>query len=128
MKVFRSPEVEFHEADPNSFAGFARTRLLGSAEDGAAVHVYHVEFGDGGRTNWHTHSGAQWLLVGQGRIRVQVWGEPSLDVDAGDAVMFPPGEKHWHGAVPGSGGAHLAVNINAKTDWLEKVDDEEYRR
>ena len=126
MRVFRSPEVEFAAADPKTFQGFARTRLLGSGEEGTAVHVYHVEFGDGGRTNWHVHSGAQWLLVIQGRIRVQVSGEPALDVDAGDAVMFPPGEKHWHGATPGGGGAHLAVNVSVKTDWLEPVSDEDY--
>jgi quercetin dioxygenase-like cupin family protein len=128
MKVFRSPEVEFREADASSFVGFARTRLLGSGEAGVPVHVYHVEFGDGGRTNWHVHSGVQWLFIVQGRVRVQVWGEPALDVDAGDAIMFPPGEKHWHGATPGSGGAHLAVNVDVKTEWLEKVSDEEYRR
>jgi quercetin dioxygenase-like cupin family protein len=128
MKVFRSSEVEFRDADANTFAGFARMRLLGSAEEGTPVHVYHVEFGNGGRTNWHIHSGAQWLLVIQGRIRVQVWGEPPLDIAAGDAVMFPPGEKHWHGASPGGGGAHLAVNVQVKTEWLEKVTDEDYER
>ncbi len=36
-------------------------------------------------------------------------------------VLIPPGEKHWHGAAPGSTGTHLAVNVNAVTEWLEEV-------
>ena len=66
------------------------------------------------------------LLIVDGLVRVQRWGEPALDVRAGDAVVFSPGEKHWHGAAPGVGGTHLAVNVNVKTDWLEPVTDQEY--
>ena len=113
--------------DVHSFVGPARTKLLGSADEGTAVHVYRVEFESGARTNWHTHSGPQWLFVVEGRIRAQKWGEPHQDVDAGDAVMFTPGEKHWHGAVPDGRGTHLAVNVNVETDWLEPVSDEQYR-
>jgi quercetin dioxygenase-like cupin family protein len=126
MKVFRGSETTQKPADTTSFVGPATTKLLASAEDGAAVHVYRVEFPSGARTNWHTHSGPQWLLIVEGAIRVQCWGEPAIDVEAGDAVVFAPGEKHWHGAVPGARGVHLAVNINAQTTWLEPVADQEY--
>ena len=85
-----------------------------------------MEFEDGGRTNWHTHSGAQWLFIIAGRVRVQRWGESAEDMAEGDAVLFAPGEKHWHGATPGSRGAHLAVNVNVKTAWLEGVSDDDY--
>jgi hypothetical protein len=27
----------------------------------------------------------------------------------------------WHGAAPGSPGAHLAINVNLTTEWLEPV-------
>jgi quercetin dioxygenase-like cupin family protein len=57
---------------------------------------------------------------------VQRWGEPPQDVGVGDAVVIPPGEKHWHGAVPGERAVHLAVNVNATTEWLEPVSDEQY--
>ena len=57
---------------------------------------------------------------------MQRWGESSQDLDSGDAVVLAPGEKHWHGAVPGTTGTHLAVNVNAKTDWLEPVSDGDY--
>jgi quercetin dioxygenase-like cupin family protein len=88
--------------------------------------VYRVTFSDGGRTNWHCHSGPQWLFVVDGRVRVQAEGGGSRDLDAGDAVVVGPGERHWHGAVPGSTGTHIAVNVNAATTWLEPVSDEQY--
>ena len=126
MKIFREKESPLRSADPSSFVGPVRTTLLASGEDGAPVHLYRVEFEDGGRTNWHTHSGAQWLFIIGGRVRVQRWGDAAEDVAEGDAVLFAPGEKHWHGATPGSRGAHLAVNVNVKTAWLEGVSDEQY--
>lgn len=128
MKIFRDQASPLRDADTHSFVGRAQTKLLASDEAGTPAHVYHVRFEDGARTNWHTHSGPQWLLVTEGRIRVQTWGEPAQDVEAGDAVVIPPGEKHWHGAAPGSHGVHLAVNVNAKTDWLEPVSAEDFSR
>ena len=126
MQIFRDHDSASRPVDLRTFTGPARTKRLAAAEDGAAVHVYRVEFESGARTHWHIHSGAQWLLIVEGRIRVQCWGEPAQDVDAGDAVVIAPGEKHWHGATPGGRGVHLAVNINATTEWLERVDSNQY--
>ena len=126
MKIFRAANSAMRTADSASFVGPAQTKLLASADEGASVHVYRVEFDSGSRTNWHRHSGTQWLLIVEGRIRVQRWGEPPQDVDAGDAVVFTPGEKHWHGARPGGRGTHIAVNVNTTTEWLEAVSDEDY--
>jgi quercetin dioxygenase-like cupin family protein len=126
MKIFRADGAPFRAVDGHSFVGPARTRRLASDEGSAPVHVYHVQFDSGARTNWHIHSGAQWLFVTEGRIRVQRLGEPAQDLETGDAVVFHAGEKHWHGAVPGDRGVHLAVNIDVKTEWLEPVSDEDY--
>ena len=128
MKLFLDADSLFGPVDVKSFVGPASTKLLASADTGAPVHLYHVKFAPGGRTNWHTHTGPQWLFVIDGRVRVQRWGEPAQEVGAGDAVLFEPNEKHWHGAAKGSHGTHLAVNIHAKTDWLEPVSDEDYGR
>jgi len=126
VKIFRDSESQLRGADPQSFVGPARTKMLASAQDGESVHLYRVHFDRGARTNWHVHSGPQWLFVIEGGIRVQLWGEDAVDVGTGDAVAFAPGEKHWHGAIPGATGAHLAINVNVKTEWLEPVTDEEY--
>jgi 4-carboxymuconolactone decarboxylase len=126
MNIFRSSATLLRPVDARSFVGAAQTALLGSSDEGTSVHVYRVEFGEGGRTNWHTHSGPQWLLIVEGRVRVQTWGEAPQEVGTGDAVVIAPGEKHWHGAAPGARGTHLAVNVNVKTDWLEQVTAEQY--
>ena len=126
MRVFRAAAVPLDPADPNTFSGVAHVKRLAEDDTGTPVGVYRVVFGDGGRTNWHSHTGPQWLFVVEGRIRVQVWGAPAHDLDTGDAVVVAPDEKHWHGAVPGGSGTHLAVNVNLKTEWLEAVADAQY--
>lgn len=127
MNIFRGTDTPLRPADVKSFVGLAQTKRLASSDDGASVHVYRVEFDDGGRTNWHTHSGPQWLFIIEGRVRVQKWGEAAQEVETGDAVVIAPDEKHWHGAAPGARGTHLAVNVSVKTEWLEPVSDEQYR-
>ena len=126
MKIFRGLDVSSTAADPHTFVGKASIKRLASAQEGVPVVVYRVEFEERGRTNWHAHSGPQWLLVVEGRVRVQVWGEAPQEVGAGDAVMIAPGDKHWHGAAPGSRGVHLAINVNCTTEWFEPVSDPQY--
>jgi len=126
MHIFRGDAIAFAQADPNSFTGAARTKRLASDDVGVPAHVYRVEFEEGGRTNWHVHSGPQWLFIVDGRVRVQKWGETAHEVKAGDAVVIHPGEKHWHGAAPGTRGAHIAVNVAASTTWLEPVSEDDY--
>lgn len=128
MRIFRDDAGTMRPADPQTFSGPAFTRLFASAEEGTPVHVYRVEFLEGARTHWHIHSGPQWLFVVEGVVRIQRWGEPAIDVTAGDAINIPPDEKHWHGAAPGGRAVHLAVNVNAQTSWLEAVTDDQYTR
>ena len=128
MHVFRGEAVPFAQADTSSFTGPARTQRLAADDVGVPAHVYRVEFEEGGRTNWHMHSGPQWLFIVDGRVRVQKWGELAQELVTGDAVVIHPGEKHWHGAAPGARAAHIAVNVNATTQWLEPVSDADYRR
>jgi quercetin dioxygenase-like cupin family protein len=123
MITFRQADAPPAPADPKTFSGSAKTARLAADSAGTPVHVYRVAFEPGGRTHWHVHSGPQWLFVVEGRIRARVWGGEAVDLDTGDAVVFASGEKHWHGAAPGSRGVHLAVNINLTTEWLEPVAD-----
>ena len=128
MKIFRGEGVPRQRVDPKSFIGSAHVKKLAEHSEGIPVIVYHVEFEPGARTNWHLHSGPQWLLITEERIRIQKWGEAAQEVGVGDAVMIAPKEKHWHGAAPGQRGVHLAVNVDVMTEWLESVTDEEYGR
>lgn len=127
MRIFHRADTPRERADERTFIGPAHIQRLAHDAHGVPVHVYRVEFADGGRTNWHVHSGVQWLLVIEGRIRVQVEGEPAREADGGDAIVIAPHEKHWHGAAPGGSGTHLAVNVNFETEWLEPVTEHDYR-
>jgi quercetin dioxygenase-like cupin family protein len=68
----------------------------------------------------------QLLLVIEGRCRVQKRGEALHEVAAGGAIRIEPGERHWHGATPDGPMTHLALNINAATEWFEQVTDATY--
>jgi quercetin dioxygenase-like cupin family protein len=102
---------------------------LASDKSDAGFRVYRVTFADGGRTNWHRHAGPQWLFVIEGRIRVQTEGGAVQDLEVGDTALIAPGERHWHGAVPGSMGTHIAVNLSVSgpTVWMERVSNNDYR-
>jgi quercetin dioxygenase-like cupin family protein len=126
MKIFRAAHIPSEVGDVKTFTGDVVRTTLASDKAGTPVNVYRVEFSPGARTHWHTHDGPQWLFVVDGRIRIQKLGEPASEVVAGDAIVIQPGEKHWHGATPSSRGAHLAVNVNTATNWMEAVTDEQY--
>jgi quercetin dioxygenase-like cupin family protein len=88
-----------------------------------------VTFAPGARTAWHTHPLGQTLYVVSGFGRAQSWGGPIRDIRPGDVIWFAPGEKHWHGASPGSAMAHIAMQEaldGSAVTWLEHVTDEQY--
>ena len=92
--------------------------------------VASVTFEPGARTAWHTHPLGQTLVVTAGCGWAQRWGEPVEVIRPGDAVWFPPGEKHWHGATSTTGMTHIAIveKLAGKSaDWMEQVSDEQYR-
>lgn len=88
-----------------------------------------VTFEPGARTAWHTHPLGQILIVTSGTGLVQRWGDPVQEIHRGDVVWIPPGQKHWHGAAPGSSMAHIAIveQLDGKSvQWMEKVSDAQY--
>jgi quercetin dioxygenase-like cupin family protein len=112
------------------FTGAVRIDPLFQAPDPARVAGASVTFEPGARTAWHTHPLGQTLIVTSGCGRVQREGGTIEEIQPGDVVWFPPGEKHWHGATPTTAMTHIAIQetMNGKAvDWLEKVTDEQYR-
>jgi hypothetical protein len=53
-------------------------------------------------------------------------GEPIQEVATGGAIRIEPRERHWHGATPDAPMTHLALNVDATTEWFEKVTDLQY--
>ena len=76
-----------------------------------------------------THPLGQRLIVTSGCGWVLCRGGAKREIRAGDVVVCPPGEKHWHGATTTTGMSHIAIQeaLDGKVvEWLEKVTDEEY--
>ena len=111
------------------FTGNVRIDPLFPAVDPSRVSSALVTFEPGARTAWHTHPLGQRLVVTSGCGWVKCWGGAKREIRAGDVVVCPPGEKHWHGATATTGMSHIAVqdSLDGKpVDWLEQVTDEEY--
>ncbi|HCW52992.1 MAG TPA: gamma-carboxymuconolactone decarboxylase [Clostridium sp.] len=98
------------------------------------VGIFNVTFEPGCRNNWHIHNaekgGGQILICVAGRGYYQEWGKEPILMTPGDVVNIPVGVKHWHGAAPDSWFSHLAVEVpgeNISNEWLEEVDDSQYK-
>lgn len=90
-----------------------------------------VRFTPGARTNWHRHDVGQTLHVSEGVGLVGTRDGTVVRARAGDTVICPPAEEHWHGAAADTFMSHFAL-LEANTDgsdpttWLEPVTDEQY--
>jgi len=70
------------------------------------------------------------LIVTAGCGWVQRWGGPVEEIRPGDVIWFPPGEKHWHGAMAKTAMTHIAIQekLGGKVvDWMEHVSDQQYQ-
>lgn len=126
MKLFRLADLDSEASDPNTFVGRARLTRMPEAAAQPHTHVYRVAFEPGARTHWHSHTGPQLLQVIAGTCRYQKDGDPVREAHVGDLIAIDPGERHWHGASPDAPMTHIAINIQAKTNWFEAVTDEQY--
>jgi quercetin dioxygenase-like cupin family protein len=85
-----------------------------------------LRFPAGSRSNWHSHSWGQLLMVEQGKARTQVRGGPVLEMPPGQPWFTAAGVEHWHGAAPDQDVLQLTI-YEGTVKWLEPVGDKEYR-
>jgi quercetin dioxygenase-like cupin family protein len=131
MEIKRNGSRPSGKGPAEYFTGAVRVDPLFEAPDPARMRGAHVTFEPGARTAWHSHPLGQTLIVTSGLGWVQREGGPVEEIRPGDVVWFPPGEKHWHGATATTGMSHIAIQeaLNGSTvEWMEKVDDAQYRR
>lgn len=111
------------------FTGSVRIDPLFQPNESRRAAAAIVTFEPGARTAWHTHPLGQTLIVTSGVGLVQREGGPIEEIHPGDIVWFAANEKHWHGASPKNGMAHIAMQeqLNGKVvEWMEKVTDDQY--
>lgn len=104
-----------------------------SGTDPSRMTIALVRFTPGAHTNWHRHAVGQTLHVTEGVGLVGTRDGTVLRIRAGDTVVCPPDEEHWHGAAADTFMSHLAMLEHLPggedpTTWLEPVADEHYQQ
>lgn len=107
MKVVKISDVKPKEATGQIFRGkVTRQGLIGESTDEMRAHV--VNFSRGAVNVFHTHTFDQVLVVTKGKGIVATETE-EITVTPGTVIVFPAGEKHWHGATKDSAFSHIVI-------------------
>ena len=118
MKVVKMNEVPKVSHATPLFTGPDVTRqpLVPESKD---YNIAIVNFGKGVRNKFHAHDCDQVLIITAGTGIVATEEEQKV-VTVGDIVLFPAGEKHWHGATKDSDFSHIYVSrAGSKATQLE---------
>src|SRR5687767_7449806 len=97
-----------------------------SQVDAKAIRTTRLKFPAGSRSNWHSHSHGQLLMIEDGRGRTQERGGPLLETVPGMAWWTKAGVEHWHGAAPDQDALQLTI-YEGEVKWLEPVTDAVYK-
>ena len=76
--------------------------------EGGSFNMAVINFGRGVRNKFHVHKSDQVLIVTAGKGIVATEKEQH-EVGVGDVIVFPAGEKHWHGATEDSEFSHIYI-------------------
>lgn len=90
------------------------------------VATLRLRFPAGVRSNWHTHTDGQLLMVESGRGLHQVRGQAIEMRGPGDPWWTPAGVEHWHGAHPDEAVVQWTFYSGSVT-WMDPVTDDQYR-
>lgn len=130
MDIIRNGATPSTKGPSDWFTGQVRVDPLFAANEARRGAAASVTFEPGARTAWHTHPRGQTLIVTAGLGLAQREGGPVEEIRPGDVVWFQPGERHWHGASPGTAMTHIAIQEHEDgkvVDWMEPVSDADYR-
>ena len=113
----------------SSLSAAQQSNFMGGSpriEDSEDVRTLRLLFPAGVRSNWHTHTWGQLLMVEEGEGRTQVRGGPVLAARPGEPWFTEAGVEHWHGAAPDEDVLQMTI-YEGTVEWLDPVSDEAYR-
>jgi quercetin dioxygenase-like cupin family protein len=99
---------------------------VSTALDTDGLRISRRRFEPGARTAWHRHTDGQLLFIEEGRARTGKRGAAMRELGVGESDYTGANVLHWHGAVPDTHMAQVALGFSETTDWFEKVTDDEY--
>ncbi|HSN11269.1 MAG TPA: cupin domain-containing protein [Propionibacteriaceae bacterium] len=123
------PQRPTGKGAPAQFIGDVYVDAVTGPDAGCTVVAVH--FTPGARNAWHTHATGQTLHCTEGYGLV-VTDDEVIALRPGVTAWTPPGQRHWHAAMPDSYMSHLAISatpVDPDTPvvvWAEHVADEEY--
>jgi quercetin dioxygenase-like cupin family protein len=121
--TLRAREASAAQQVPNFMGGAPEILDRGAMGDVAALRL---RFPAGVRSNWHTHTDGQLLMVESGVGLHQVRGQPIEVKGPGEPWWTPPGVEHWHGAAPDQDVVQWTF-YSGSVDWMDPVTDDQYR-
>ena len=89
--------------------------------EGGDYRMSIVNFGKGIRNKFHVHECDQILIVTAGTGIVATEHEQRT-VSVGDVILFPKGEKHWHGAAEDSEFSHIFITKTGGSNYIQMED------
>ena len=127
-----SPVSPTAKAPAQAFTGDVYVTPIYTGQEPSRMIVALVRFTPGAHTNWHSHAVGQTLHVTDGVGLVGTRDGSVLRIRAGDTVICPPDEDHWHGAAADTFMSHLAMlesrpDGGDPTTWREPVPDGDYQ-
>lgn len=108
-------------AQQSNFVGGTPSQL-----DAKAIRTLRLKFPAGSRSNWHSHSHGQLLMIEEGLGRTQDRNGPLLEMLPGMPRYTKAGVEHWHGAAPDQDVVQLTI-YEGEVKWLEPVTDAVYK-
>jgi len=108
MRVVNVGEVEKESFSSALFTGSDVTRQI-LLPDSKEYNCNVVNFGKGVRNKFHAHDSEQILIVTAGKGIIATETEQQ-EITAGDIVIIPANEKHWHGATEDSEFSHIYIS------------------
>ena len=105
-----------------------QSRFMGgnpSVVDSEEVRTLRLRFPAGSRSNWHTHSDGQLLMVEEGLGRTQVRGQSLQVIRPGEPWWTDAGVEHWHGAGIEEDALQMTI-YSGTVNWMEPVSNDVY--
>jgi quercetin dioxygenase-like cupin family protein len=120
MKVVKVAQISPKDASGRLFTGPVTRQTIITDEESKQFVVNQVNFAQGVRNKFHTHTNDQVLIVTAGK-GICATETQEVTVYPGDVILFPSGEKHWHGATQDSAFSHIFVTgTGNKTSQIEE--------
>ena len=120
VKVVKTSDLPKEPVSSPLFTGTQVFRqLIVDPSESDSFNFSIVAFSAGSRNKFHQHTSDQILIVTEG-TGVVATDQEERTVTAGDVVLIPAGENHWHGAPGATPMSHITVQTkDSKTQQNE---------